>query len=295
VVSSLAKFLAGWILPHALYKHLQERARAVTTPEQVDAERIRAARLELAAANRAILGRHKGARCFVLANGPSVKRQDLSGLEGECVISVASGYHHPMYDQLRPRYHCVPQISYVKLTEQDVIAWFREMHSRLGDAELFMSATEEPLVRRHGLFAGRIIRYIFLDGDFESLGGAMPDISGATPAVQSVPIMCIAVAMYMGFRQIYLLGTDHDSFLTGEYKYFYEPTVLRDKDFSVDAAGRVVTSRFEDFHGLARLWRQYRALRQIGEANGVAIFNATAGGALDEFERVPLGSIVRQR
>lgn len=207
-------------------------------------------------------------------------------------MSVTNAYHHTEFSRLRPRYHCVPQISYVKLTEDDVVAWFREMDSCLGDAELFLSSTEEPLVSRHALFQRRTVRYIFFMGGFESLGARIPDIAGRMPGVQSVSIMCLSIAMFMGFRQIYLLGTDHDSFLTGEYKYFYEPTVLRDKDLSVDKDGRVLTDRHDDFQGLATLWRQYRALRQIAEANSIEVFNATAGGALDEFPRVPLDSIV---
>src|SRR2546426_10536939 len=100
--------------------------------------------------------------------------------------------------------------------------------------------------------------------------------------------MCLMIAMYMGFTEIFLLGTDHDHFLTGFYRYFYEPTVLKGKDPSTDVQGKVVAPRYDEFHELATLWRQYRAMRDVAEANGVSIFNATHGGALDEFPRVTL-------
>jgi hypothetical protein len=114
----------------------------------------------------------------------------------------------------------------------------------------------------------------------------LPDIASAIPGVQSVSILCLMVAMYLGCRRIYLLGVDHDHFRTGEYRYFYEPTVLRGKDANVQPDGKVVTSRHDEFQALAALWRQYRVMREIGERNGVEIFNATAGGELDEFPRV---------
>ena len=42
--------------------------------------------------------------------------------------------------------------------------------------------------------------------------------------------MALLISMYMGLKTIYLTGTDHDDFRSGEYKYFYVPTVLRGKD-----------------------------------------------------------------
>jgi hypothetical protein len=92
--------------------------------------------------------------------------------------------------------------------------------------------------------------------------------------------------MYLGCEDIYLLGTDHDHFKTRTYRYFYEPTVLAGKDLSVDRDGKVLTNLYDDFHELAFLWRQYRALGRIAQANRVRIWNATAGGELDEFPRV---------
>jgi hypothetical protein len=91
--------------------------------------------------------------------------------------------------------------------------------------------------------------------------------------------------MYMGLDPLYLLGTDHDHFRSGEYKYFYEPTVLRGKDLSVDENGKLRSGWHDELAGLAALWRQYRGIRQIATANGITVFNATAGGELDEFPR----------
>jgi hypothetical protein len=246
-------------------------------------------RQSLVRRNSELLDRHRGERCFILCNGPSVKNQDLSRLAGEIVFTVANGYHHPLFDIFRPRYHCVPQVGTQQLTETEITAWFREMESRLGSAELFLSTVDEPLVTRDGLFHGRTLHYLFFNGSFDGWPrDDIIDISRDVPGVQSVPIMGLMIAMYMGFKEIFLLGTDHDHFLTGSYTYFYEPTVLKGKDPSADAQGRVLSPRYDQFHELAVLWRQYRAMRNIAEANGVRILNATYGGALDEFPRVTL-------
>lgn len=285
--------LAAWVIPHRAYVAFMRPPGAPATAAGETPE-LRAA-FALAAGNAVLHDKHAGERCFVLCNGPSVRKQNLRLLKGEAVISVSNGYHHPDYGFFRPRYHCLPQVTYGAFTEADAVEWFREMHGKLGGAELFLNYTEEPLVRRFSLFPGRTVRYVVLDGHMDSLHGrGIPDLSKSIPRVQSVSVMCLMLAMYLGFRTIYLLGTDHDQFKTGEYTYFYEPSVLRGKDPDVNADGKVVSKRYDEFQALARLWRQYRTMREIAERHGLKIWNATAGGELDEFPRVDLERVLEK-
>ncbi|MDB5807754.1 MAG: hypothetical protein JWN73_5076 [Betaproteobacteria bacterium] len=274
----------------SLYKYVQTARKHIH--ERREDNRLQGP-LRLAARNAEFLGRYAGQRCFILCNGPSVKRQDIRALKNEHVFSVSSGYHHPDYALINPRFHCIPQLTYGMITREDAVNWFREIHRCLGPATLFLNYTEEALVREENLLPGRDVRYLVFSGGFEQYKPlAKPDIARRIPAVQSVPIMCLMVAMYMGFDRIYLLGTDHDHFLSGEYKYFYEPTVLKGKDSSADANGRRRGGWYEELAGLASLWKQYREVRHIAEAQHIEIFNATAGGELDEFPRVELQTLL---
>lgn len=279
------------LVPHDFYVRLLNRRRR--EEEAVCFERDFGRLQRLASANTELKFRHRGRRAFILCNGPSTLQQNLQPLADEIVFSVSSGYLHPAYDKIRPRYHCIPQITYGRITEQDVVALFREMHERTGDAEIFLSATEEDLVRRHGLFPGRTLHYLFLHENFDRLlSRDIPDISTAIPGVQSVPIMGLMLGLYMGFEDLYLLGTEHSELVTRRYTYAFEPTVLKGKDFSTTASGEITTSRYDDLHALARLWRQYRVLREIAQAKGAKIWNATAGGELDEFPRADLAQLL---
>jgi hypothetical protein len=281
VAAALRKVLtfASMLLPYGAH----ELKRRINTRYRFPSEVTRP--LEQ---NREILDRHTGERCFILGNGPSVKRLDLSLLEGETVIAVSNGYLHSGFDKFRPRYHCVPQITYGLMTSQDVVRWFEEMHSHLGAAELFLSSTEAELVRNHSLFEGRTVRYLLLADSFDDRSsGEIVDISRPVPGVESVPVMALMIAMYLGFREIVLLGVDHDHFLSLEYQYAFDLKVQEGKDNSVNADGTLKTNRHDEFQSLARLWRQYRAISKIAKENGIRIVNSTPGGALDEYERVP--------
>jgi hypothetical protein len=288
-VNALIRALRG-ALPYAVHKYLY-----TTLPERERLAREEAAmrqRTAVAASNEQFRDAHKGERCFILCNGPSVKKQDLAPLEGELVISVSSGYHHPLYAKIAPRYHVVPQLTYGRVTREDAIAWFKEMHAALGDAILFLSHNERELVESEGLFAGRKVHYVVLWDRFEDRPpGALPDLAGDMPGVQSVPILCLLIALYMGCSPIYLLGTDHDHFRTGQYQYFFQPTVLDGKDLSADAQGRLRGGWAGELAGLAALWQQYERVDGIAHAHGSRILNATAGGELDVFPRAELTSL----
>ena len=136
---------------------------------------------------------HKKQRCFIMCNGPSISKQDLLPLKNEIVFSVSSGYHHKDYQVIKPMYHCVPQITYGKMTEKDVVLWFTEMNEKLGNAELFLNYTEEELVRNKRLFPYRKVNYVCMGRKFFTWEKKVIDIAKIIPAVQSVPIMCLII------------------------------------------------------------------------------------------------------
>jgi hypothetical protein len=121
---------------------------------------------------------------------------------------------------------------------------------------------------------------------------AIPDLTGIIPRVQTVPIMVLMIALYMGFREIYLLGVDHDWFVKKEYRYFYGHGVTA-TDQTLTKDGLLLTTLWDELPAVSKVWEQYRAIKRIAHANGVRIYNATHGGMLDEFERAHLEEVVR--
>ena len=243
-------------------------------------------------ANRRFYKKHHGQRCFILCNGPSVLKQNLLPLRNEVVMSVSSGYLHKDYMDIGPAYHFLPSLTYGLMTEQDFVAWFNEMDEKLGKAEVFLASTEYQLVKRHSLFAKRTVNYLHTVGQFEHVSSRIIDITGTVPVIGSAPIMCLIAALYMGFKEIYLLGTDHDSLITREYKYSFEPTLLKGKDPSVDNAGKIRVPLYDELKAYLVLWEQYRHVKSIAQENGICIYNASAGGILDEFPRVELEKVL---
>jgi hypothetical protein len=236
--------------------------------------------------NKKLKNKHKGQRCFVLCNGPSVAGQDLSPLKNEVVITVSNGYKHKHYNEIKPKYHVVPHITFGRLTEQDVESWFDEMDSQLLSEILFLSIQQHKLFKTGGGRRKINVHYYFDRGDFSEKED-LPALDRCIPGAQSAPILAIMFAMYMGFEKIYLLGTDHDWFLKRNYSYAFGQTLFAGKDIGVHADGSMPDMRLAEQLPIASaLWNQYHELHNIATRNNISIYNATDGGALDEFERV---------
>jgi hypothetical protein len=104
--------------------------------------------------------------------------------------------------------------------------------------------------------------------------------------------MALMSALYLGFHEIFLIGTDHTFFNLADgrydYQHFYD-------DPKANALGKEPPA--EDLENIfncqATLWQQYKALRALARAKGVSIYNASAGGILDLFPRVRLEELAK--
>jgi hypothetical protein len=278
-----------WILPPHIFRLL--------TYYRLKALWFALAHHEALSANKALFNRHRGERCFILCNGPSVKQQDIRPLKNEVVFSVSSGYLHPDYSEIRPQYHCIPQLTFGKITPEIAVNWFHEMDEQLGGAELFLDHQEWSLVQEQNLFPERDVHFVCMGRNhFPRISANIENLAGILPRVQSVPILAIMIALYMGMREIYLIGTEHDWFIKKEYKYFFEPDLLKGMDIAVGKDGELINnSLLDQLPAVNRLWSQYRVVNNIAKAHDVVIYNATAGGMLDEFERVCLADVLKQK
>lgn len=233
--------------------------------------------------NSALKDIHKGERCFILCNGPSIKSEDLSPLAGEITMSVSNFYKHPLYSIIHPAYHCVPDM-FSPFTDRDASQWFHEMHSKTGNSTLFLGARQKNVVIEENLFPERKVHYLRMELPMPSEPKEVFDLAWLIPGVQSVSIMCLMVCLYMGFKKIYLLGVDHDTLWTNKYEYFFNRKEALIQDVNQDARGNYTYSRSSILEATYHLWQQYIGIRSIARANNVDIINLSQNSYLDLFE-----------
>lgn len=241
-----------------------------------------------ASGNLQLVNRHFGERCFILGNAPSLKNHDLRKLHGDVVFSVSNGYLHPDYSIFEPLYHCVPQIPYAetKLAIHDVTHWFQVMDAHLGRATVLLGSAERQLVMNSGVFSSRKTCYVDFNLSVEQRISGSIDLCGPVPHVQSVTVMALFTALYMGFKDIYILGVDHNESVTGKYNYFYEKSCNTGLEGGVDADGNITCTSFEMFKTMYILFNQYENIKKIAAGLGTNIYNLNPYGLLDTFPRI---------
>ncbi len=237
--------------------------------------------------NKIIKDRHCGQRCFILGAGSSVKKQDLTKLDGECILAVSNTFVHPDYPTIKPQYHILPSVigGHGKLYSlEKFVDWFREMEQKTLDAEMFLHIGDKDIIDNNGLFKDKVIHwneYVPWDEkcDFPL------DISHV-PSVWSVSEFAITVALYLGFDKIYLLGFDHDWF-NGPLVYFYDYHT----EHKLEPSAEKLLFADAEFQMLrhARIFKKYKCLYQMKQN----IYNANAdpNHYMDVFPKVDYNSL----
>jgi hypothetical protein len=113
------------------------------------------------------------------------------------------------------------------------------------------------------------------------------NITRSVLAVPTVLTQCLAVAIYMGFKEIFLLGFDLDQafrMINRETLRFYGQSPITSNKADIKLEQGVWLSG-EDWINHWSIWRQCNMLKDAAEQRGSTIINATRGGLLDMFER----------
>ena len=209
---------------------------------------------------------HKGRRCFIVGNGPSLQIADLEKLYANHEISFGVNQVYKAFESTnwRPDYYCAADTYIVKSLANQLLS-IDAKNKFIGNrcASLF---TE--------MEADNLFFYPFLFEYYEEEGPDFSDDPNKGVFFGNTVIYdCLQFAVYMGFKEIYLIGTDCNyQNQGGEGDYFikdYNDSTKHPSNFLAD-----------------KVFIAYRKAREYAEEHGIKIYNATRGGKLEEFERV---------
>jgi hypothetical protein len=110
---------------------------------------------------------------------------------------------------------------------------------------------------------------------------------------QSVTLINLQLAYYLGFQEVVLIGMD--------FSYTIPPDAVVEGDV-ITSASADPNHFHPDYFGPGKVWKDpkldrvlanYALAKTIYEADGRRIVNATAGGQLELFERVGYSDLIR--
>lgn len=282
IMKSILRDLPYWTLPPGLYRLAGVVKRKLT--QRLDRETR-----DVLEKNKALGGRHSGERVFLLGCGPSIKSQNLKPLQNEICMSVSNFFVHPDFETINPAYHILSG-RHEPITEEAWSDWVKEVDTATREATILTPLTDRPQIVREGLFPDRRLHYLNTKGTETDIirSGILLDrglLHGG------VLVLAVQVLIYMGFKQIYLLGFDQDQVLNYQKsRHFYG------EEESAMTRGGYSEWFYEDFGRCCmfyvEIWDQLRVIRRVAENAGVEIINATSGGCLDLFPRAVYEELV---
>jgi hypothetical protein len=218
---------------------------------------------------------HEGDTCFIIGLGPSLRADDLSLLYENHIISFSVNEIAKIYEETEWR----PE--YFVMTDKNAFSYASLAHpEQLCKNNAFLTEAQEEFWSRNrsekNIKFHRRQNLPDMEEEFFSEDAAKVCGNGGTCIY-----ICLQIAVYMGFKNIYLLGMDLVDMSQGvnqlpTYKHFYQEEE---------------TSRL----WLDLILKGYKSARKYADTHHIHIYNATRGGYLEIFDRVDFDSIFEDR
>jgi hypothetical protein len=214
---------------------------------------------------------HRGERCFLIGNGPSLKQTDLTKLRGE--FSIGLNRIFLAFPELGFKTSMLLSVNnlVVEQSAADIqglgiptfVAWRARRWLKPADNLYFLYTT-------------------YTGPKFAK------DITGRLWEGATVTYTALQTAYYLGFKTVILIGVDHNFVTQGKPN---ETVVSQGDDpnhFHPGYFGKGFRWQLPD---LETSERAYRMARQAYEADGRKVLDATVGGKLQVFPKVEYESL----
>jgi hypothetical protein len=258
---------AGTLLPEPLWFRIQALRLRVRHASMRTDPAGRSARRALAE----LRDSHRGQRCVILGNGPSLNGFDVARLGGAATFCTNRGYLLWEGSGRSPNFYVAVNPLMVEQFADEIAAqacpvfvpWILRKH--LADAP-------------NAIFTELRIEQRFLT---DALQGLAP--------CGTVTIAALQLAYHLGFSEAVLIGVDHRYETAGSPHSEVLQSGEDPNHFRADYFGEGTVWNAPD---LAQSERGYRMAAATFAANGRRIINATPGSALEVFERGELEDLL---
>jgi len=219
---------------------------------------------------KALHNRYKGERCFIVCTGPSLNFEDLDKISGEYSFGMNSILKILDKTKWKPTFYGIQDFNvYVKMEE--FILNYSSDNILIAD-----SITNKTNVLPKSFIGFKLD---FYGHKYISKRPKYRFSSNASSVVFdgfSITYSLLQLAVYMGFKDIYLIGCDCNYSPNPEKQHFVSSGHV---DPNATIMGKFQNGAFVK-------------AKQYCSKHHVNVFNATRGGCLEVFERVNLDSII---
>lgn len=224
---------------------------------------------------KGLKNKHMGERCFIIANGPSLRSSDLDFLDKKKEITFAMNRIYKIFPETtwRPTYYVCEDINI--------------FHDSLGEIDAIQAEKKFIPINHKWYHDINVDNALYFWANYDRKkdfpDSFSTDIAKQMDSLGTVTFTCINIAAYMGFKEIYLLGVDHN----------YQITINEQGETVIDNTAKdyFCENYDEDIknivvHDMGQNTRAYRKAKKYCDEHNINIYNATRGGKLEVFPRV---------
>jgi 6-hydroxymethylpterin diphosphokinase MptE-like len=221
----------------------------------------------------ALKDRHLGERCFIIGNGPSLQRTDLSRLRKEFTFGMNRIYL--LFDKLgfSTTYYVAINRLVIEQCAQDIV--------------------NIPSPKFISWWAHDLIKFtpdmMFVRDSFLRPLSFSTDAARAVREGNTVTYAAMQLAYYLGFQQVILVGVDHKFQTQGDPNAIVMSTGSDPNHFDPNYFGKGFRWQLPDLEGSER---SYRLAKLRFEQAGRQILDATVDGQLQIFPKIRYDEIL---
>jgi len=217
---------------------------------------------------------HRGERCFIIGNGPSLRQTDLTRLRAETTFGM------------NRIYILFPELGFTT-------TYFLSIN----DLVIEQSASEILALPMPKFLTWRSRRFFPSNLQPSSLNFLYTTYTGPTFACNAagrlwegatVTYVALQLAFHIGFSQVVLIGVDHSFISKGEANKTVTSQGDDPNHFAPDYFGKGFRWQLPDLNTSERAYRMAKAAY---EADGRQVLDATVGGRLTVFSKVDYNSL----
>lgn len=216
--------------------------------------------------------KHLGERCFIVATGPSLLLSDLELLQKEITFGMNSIVK--LYDEIswRPTYYGIQDHRVYEKLESEIHKWYGDKSGVFVSSLIADCFSIPQNFQQFPLDVVYHDNYLELDRYFARFSD---DAYALVYDGYSITYSLIQLAVYMGFKEIYLLGADCS--------------------YKRGAKNHVVESGNDDKNeekNYDKMITGYLEAKKYADTHEIKIVNCTRGGMLEVFQRIPLETVL---
>ena len=236
-------------------------------------------------------------RLIIMGNGPSLRQtmaDNMDILKTNKTLAVNFAANSPEFFEIKPAYYVLADPHFFKNTDNEAV---KRLYENISKADWNMT-----LFVPFGVKVPEVGDYITVER-FNMVGidgcnwiqNIAFDNARAMPRPRNVLIASIMIAIFKGYKDIYIVGADHSWLQTISVNDNNEVVSVQPHFYKEDKKEiKRVNNEYSSYplhqiiYSFYIAFRAYHQISRYAEKRNIKIYNSTPGSFIDAFERKPL-------